>query len=61
MLWLDTYAEHGSSGGMVLDTDLEIIGIVYAVATADGKFKYSLAVPTEKINEFLISNEAFYK
>ena len=61
VLWLDAYAEQGSSGGMVLDTDLEIVGIVYAVATSNGEFKYSLAVPAEKINEFLIMNEDLYK
>ncbi len=61
VLWLDAYAEQGSSGGMVLDTDLEMVGIVYAVATANGEFKYALAVPAEKINEFLTLNEALYK
>ncbi len=62
VLWLDCYAEHGSSGGAILDTDLEIIGIVYAVANdQSGKFKYSLAIPAEKINEFLKIYSSLYK
>ena len=57
VLWLDCYAEHGSSGGAVIDTDFEIIGLVYAVATEkNSNFKYSLAIPAEKINEFLNAN-----
>ena len=54
VLWLDCYAEHGSSGGAVMDTDFDIVGITYAVASDKfGNFKYSLAIPSEKIIEFL--------
>ena len=54
VLWLDAYAEHGSSGCAILDTDLEVVGITYAVATdQNGEFKYALVIPAEKINEFL--------
>lgn len=62
VLWLDCYAEHGSSGGAILDNDLEIVGLVYAVANEqNGKFKYSLAIPAEKINEFLETYSSLYK
>ena len=54
VLWLNAYAEHGSSGCAILDTDLDVVGITYAVATdKSGEFKFTLAVPAEKINEFL--------
>ena len=54
VIWLDCYAEHGSSGGAVFDTDFDIVGITFAVASDQfGNFKYSIAVPAEKIVEFL--------
>ena len=57
VLWLDCYAEHGSSGGAIMDTDFDIVGITYAVATDKfGNFKYSLVIPAERIGEFLNSN-----
>lgn len=56
VLWLDCYAEHGSSGGAILDTDFDVVAITYAVASDKfGNFKYSLAVPAAKIIEFLNS------
>lgn len=54
VLWLDCYAEHGSSGGAIFDADFDIVGITYAVASDQfGSFKYSIAVPSAKIIEFL--------
>lgn len=54
VLWLDCYAEHGSSGGAILDAELNVVGIAFAVASDKfGNFKYSLAVPSAKVVEFL--------
>ena len=59
VLWTDCYANHGSSGGAVYDTDLELIGIIFAIANEQsGEFKFSFAVPSNKINEFLVLAKA---
>ena len=54
VLWIDGDADHGSSGGAVLDGEMNIIGIIYATLTTreSGK-KYVLAIPAPKIMEFL--------
>ena len=58
VLWLTSYSNHGSSGGAVLDTNLNVIGIVYGVATTGaGTFKYTFAIPGAKAIEFLNSIE----
>ena len=57
VLWHKAYANHGSSGGALLDSKLELIGINFAVATnMSGDFLYCFAVPSVKINEFLEIN-----
>ncbi|PWM72788.1 MAG: hypothetical protein DBX59_05745 [Bacillota bacterium] len=45
----------GSSGGMLVDENLKIVGINYAGGTLEetGEFVEGYAVPAEKINEFL--------
>lgn len=54
VIWLDGEADHGSSGGAVLDTELNIIGIIYAVATdRENENKHVLAIPAPKVLEFL--------
>lgn len=54
VIWLDGEADHGSSGGAVLDAELNIIGIIYAVATdRENENKHVLAIPAPKILEFL--------
>ena len=47
--------DHGSSGGALLDTNLNLVGINYAGATTiDGnKFVESYAIPIEKVKEFI--------
>lgn len=54
LIWHTAYASHGSSGGPLINTDLKIIGINYAVASdSEGEFLYCFSIPSEKINEFL--------
>ena len=54
MLWIEDEIDHGSSGGAVLDGDMNIVGILYAVLTDEnGDIQYALAIPTSKIVEFL--------
>lgn len=46
---------HGSSGGVLLNEKLEVIGINYAVATdtESGEFLYGFAIPLDKVLEFI--------
>ena len=55
VIWHDAPMDHGSSGGVLLNDDFEIVGINYAVGTSpsDGSFLCGLAVGLDKINEFL--------
>ena len=54
VLWIEGETDHGSSGGAVLDGDMNIVGILYAVLTGEnGDVRYALAIPTSKIVEFL--------
>lgn len=59
VIWHDAPIDHGSSGGVLIGEDLRIIGINYAVGTSPSsdKFICGLAVPTEKVLEFLQNNE----
>ncbi len=50
------FSSTGSSGGGLYDSNLNLIGISYAGATLDDEFLYSLAIPIQKVNEFLNSN-----
>jgi S1-C subfamily serine protease len=57
IIWHKAHAAHGSSGGALLNADLELIGINFAIANDEnGEFLYGFAVPGEKIPEFLIKN-----
>lgn len=48
----------GSSGGAVVDEDLNIIAINFAEASdGDGSFVYGLAVPISRVREFLTKYE----
>ncbi len=55
VIWHDASVDHGSSGGVLLNGNFEIIGINYAVGTSktDGKFLCGLAVPLDKVREFV--------
>ncbi len=54
VIWHDAPMDHGSSGGVLLNGDFEIIGINYAIGTSkeDGKFLCGLAVPYDKVLKF---------
>lgn len=45
------YIDHGSSGGPILDSNLRVIGVNFAVNTGNKNICY--AIPIEKVNEFL--------
>ena len=46
--------DRGSSGGAILNTDLQLVGIHYAGSfTSSGSFVSGYAIPIEKVNEFL--------
>ena len=47
--------ETGSSGGMVLDTNLRLVGINFASKMNDGSFEYAYAVPLSKVIEFILN------
>jgi len=54
ILWHTAFSKQGSSGGALLNADLELIGINYAVASGkDGVFMYTFAIPITKVNEFI--------
>lgn len=47
---------HGSSGGALYNTDLEIVGINYAASyNEDGSYRHGFAIPLDKVLEFLDS------
>ena len=47
--------DHGSSGGMLLNSDLELSGVTFAVAyeKESGDFVSGLSIPIENVKEFL--------
>lgn len=52
--------EHGSSGGALINTDLRLVGINFAVLSdEDGDFCYTASIPIEKVAEYL-STHPFY-
>lgn len=57
VIWHSAPMAGGSSGGVLIDTGLKIVGINFAAASQDGEFAYGLSVPTEKIMEFLSKHE----
>ena len=58
VLWLLGNADHGSSGGAVYDKDLNLVGVIYGVATAkENNESHVLAVPSVKILEFISDAE----
>jgi len=46
----DAYINNGSSGGPLLDANLNVVGVNYAGTTSAER---GLAIPAEKVNEFL--------
>ena len=61
LIWHTAYANHGSSGGALINTSLNLVGINFAVATNEkGEYLYCVAVPSAKITEFLQSKGYHY-
>ncbi len=56
VIWHTAPMDNGSSGGVLIDTELRIVGINYAAASSNGEFVYGLSVPVEKVLEFLELN-----
>ena len=56
VIWHSAPMDNGSSGGVLIDTELRIVGINYAAASSNGEFVYGLSVPVEKVLEFLEMN-----
>jgi S1-C subfamily serine protease len=52
----DAYINNGSSGGPLLNTDLNVIGVNYAVSKST---EFAAAIPAEKVIEFL--KQYFYE
>ena len=45
---------NGSSGGPIINTNLELVGINFASSTTkNGEFLYAYAIPIEKVKEFI--------
>ena len=47
------FIDNGSSGGALLDTNLELVGINFASAEKNGEYQHSYAIPLEKVKEFI--------
>jgi S1-C subfamily serine protease len=57
VIYHDSPIDHGSSGGMLLNSDLELCGVIFAVAyeKESGDFVSGLSIPIEKVKEFLVT------
>jgi len=53
VIWHTAPMDNGSSGGVIVNHELEIIGVNYAAASKNGEFVNGLAVPVTKVLEFL--------
>ncbi len=49
--------ETGSSGGMLLDNNLRLVGVNFASIVKDGKYEKSYAIPLAKVTEFILNFE----
>jgi S1-C subfamily serine protease len=54
VIWHDAPMWEGASGSVLLNTDMELVGINYAVSTDDeGNFVYGYAISVSKVLEYL--------
>ncbi len=54
VIWHSAYVNHGSSGGALLDTELNIVGITFATSQGkDGKFAFGFTIPRETVLGFV--------
>ena len=62
VIWHTADIAEGSSGGALLNLDLELIGLNFAAATTEGgEFAYGYAIPADKILEFINENFGSYQ
>ena len=57
------FIDNGSSGGALLDTNLELVGINFASAVKNDEYVFSYAIPLNKVLEFInnCENKINYK
>ncbi len=55
VIWHNAEMDHGSSGGVLMNADFEIVGINYAIGTSkgDGSFLCGFAVPLDVVKSFV--------
>ena len=54
VLWHTAFTESGSSGGALINAELELVGINYATgADSYGEFAYGFSIPIYEVREFL--------
>ena len=55
VLLTDAYTTNGSSGGMMLDEDLNLVGVIFGgIYSSETKnFQNSCVIPIERVNEFI--------
>lgn len=54
VIWHSAYVDHGSSGGALLDIELNVVGITFATSQGkDGKFAFGFTIPKDTVAEFL--------
>lgn len=57
MIRHDAPTAPGSSGGAILNASLKLVGLNFAGATTNsGSFLYGLAIPAQRIHEYLAMN-----
>jgi uncharacterized repeat protein (TIGR02543 family) len=61
LIWHTAYANHGSSGGALINMSMNLVGVNFAVATNEkGEYLYCVSVPSAKVVEFLQVNGFSY-
>ena len=54
VIWHTAFLNNGSSGGGLLDFDMQLIGVNFASSVdGDNEFKYGFAIPAVRVLEFL--------
>ena len=62
VIWHDAPMWDGASGSVLLNMDMELVGINYAVGTnEEGQFIYAFAVSVSHVREYLVENNLMKK
>ena len=58
VIWHDAPMAHGSSGGALLNDNMELVGVNFAIATngQSGEYLYGFCIPISYVREFLNAN-----